>query len=159
MKESVKTYTLKEATKALEFYCAYQDRCHKEVEEKLSSMRLIPDFFEPIISHLIAEKFLNETRFAQSFARGKFRIKKWGKTRIIRELKQRNISEYNIKKGLQEIDEVAYLECLENIVEKKMETVLESNPFKKKKKIIEYLMRLGYENSLIYTSVDPYFRP
>jgi regulatory protein len=93
VKKSIKTYTLEEAKRALEHYCIYQDRCHKEVEEKLSKMRLIPEIIEEVIPHLISENFLNETRFAQSFARGKFRIKQWGKNRIVAELKQRCITD------------------------------------------------------------------
>src|SRR5690554_3675120 len=100
---SSKTYTVDEALKRMENYCAYQERCHKEVEEKLVEMRLIPEAKEKIILHLIENNFLNETRFALAFARGKFRIKKWGKQRISRELKFRNISIYNIKIALEQI--------------------------------------------------------
>lgn len=155
--KSVKTYTLEEAKRALEHYCVYQDRCHKEVEDKLSKMRLIPEIIEIVITHLIAENFLNETRFAQSFARGKFRIKKWGKNRIIRELKQRNITEYNIKQALKEIDSEAYFATLEYLIEKKMETVSETNPYKKRKKITDYLLRQGFESNLIYELLASYF--
>ena len=155
--KSVKTYTLEEAKRALEHYCVYQDRCHKEVEDKLSKMRLIPEIIEIVITHLIAENFLNETRFAQSFARGKFRIKKWGKNRIIRELKQRNITEYNIKQALKEIDSEAYFATLEHLIEKKMETVSETNPYKKRKKITDYLLRQGFESNLIYELLASYF--
>ncbi len=86
------SYTLQEAQKKLEHYCAYQERCHQEVEQKLRSMNMIPEVIEIIIGNLIEENYLNETRFAQSFARGKFRIKKWGKERIVRELKNENFS-------------------------------------------------------------------
>jgi regulatory protein len=157
MEKKIKTYTLNEARKALESYCIYQDRCHKEVEDKLSKMRLIPEFIEEIIPHLISENYLNETRFAQSYARGKFRIKKWGKNRITRELKFRNISTYNIKKGLAEIDQDEYLQTLEILIEKKFNSVTAPDVFKKKKKIYDSLMRIGYETSLIQEFISPYF--
>ena len=83
-----KSYTLEEARKKLEYYCTYQERCHQEVTRKLREMKMIPEAIDQIIVHLIKENFLNETRFAQSFARGKFRIKKWGKQRISNELKK-----------------------------------------------------------------------
>lgn len=146
---NIKTYTLAEAKKALEHYCIYQDRCHKEVEEKLAKMRLIPAVVEEIITHLITENFLNETRFSQSFARGKFRIKKWGKLRITRELKWRNIAPYNIKKGLEEIDAEDYQKTLHALIEKKMESYKNVAPQTKKKKTTDYLLRLGYEYTLI----------
>ena len=142
--EKIKTYTLNEAVRALEHYCVYQDRCHQEVERKLSQMRLIPEIIEHTITHLIAENFLNETRFSQSYARGKFRIKKWGKIRIVRELKSRNITEYNIKIALKEIDEEAYLTTLEELVTKKITATQETSLFKKKKKIVDSLLRQGY---------------
>ena len=156
--KSIKTYTLEEAKRALEHYCVYQDRCHKEVEEKLSKMRLIPEVIELVISHLITENFLNETRFSQSFARGKFRIKKWGKIRIVRELKFRNITDYNIKQGLKEIDETEYLETLENLIEKKTANSKETDPYKKRKKITDYLLRQGYESSLIYETLTSFLQ-
>ena len=153
----IKTYTLEEAKRALEHYCIYQDRCHKEVEEKLSKMRLIPEIIEVVITHLIAENFLNETRFSQSFARGKFRIKKWGKIRITRELKFRNISDYNIKLALKEIDEQEYLETLENLIQKKIEHSTETNPYKKRKKITESVLRRGFESALVYEITTSFF--
>ena len=153
----IKTYTLEEAKRALEHYCIYQDRCHKEVEEKLSKMRLIPEIIEVVITHLIAENFLNETRFSQSFARGKFRIKKWGKIRITRELKFRNISDYNIKLALKEIDEQEYLETLENLIQKKIEHSTETDPYKRRKKITESVLRRGFESALVYEITTSFF--
>ena len=82
-----KTYTVDEAQKVLENYCAYQERCHKDVKSKLKEMKMIPEAIDNILVHLIEQKYLNEERFAKAFVRGKFRIKKWGKSRLVRELK------------------------------------------------------------------------
>ena len=79
---SKKTYTVKEATKKLEHYCAYQERCHKEVRQKLLSMRMIPESIDTIIVHLIKHNFLNEERFTKAYVRGKFKFKSWGKGRL-----------------------------------------------------------------------------
>ena len=95
---------------------------------------MIPAACEQIITYLIQENFLNEERFAQSFARGKFRIKKWGRTRIIRELKTRQISKYNINTALKEIEETEYLKTFHDLAEKKLASEKEKNIFKKKKK-------------------------
>jgi len=155
--KSIKTYTPEEAKRALEHYCVYQDRCHKEVEEKLSKMRLIPEIIEIVITHLIAENFLNETRFSQSYARGKFRIKKWGKNSIVRELKFRRITDYNIKIALKEIEPSEYTETLDTLILKKIETIHEDNHFKKRKKIVDYLLRKGFESPLIYEMMGYHF--
>ena len=143
-------YSLKEATRKLEGYCAYQDRCHKEVNSKLKEMGMIPAAIDEIIGHLIKENFLNEERFARSFARGKFNIKKWGKKRIINELKQRDITKYNLKLALKEIDEDIYLETLEILAKKRAMQLTETNVFKKRKKLADYLLYRGWESPLVY---------
>lgn len=98
-----KTYTVEEALVKLQKYCSYQDRCHKEVAQKLKEMQMISQASEQIILKLIEGNFLNEERFAMAYVRGKFRIKNWGKRRLVSELKQRQISKYIINKALNQI--------------------------------------------------------
>jgi len=148
------TYTVEEAKRRLERYCVYQDRCHNEIEQKLYEMRMIPEACEVIILHLMEHEFLNEERFSKSFARGKFRIKQWGKQRIIRELKQKNISKYNIETALKEIDADEYFTTLQQLTQKKWETIPEKDIYKKRKKVIDFLMRKGFESNLIYEEVN-----
>jgi len=144
------SYTLDEAKKKLESYCAYQDRCHKEVNQKLKDMGMIPSAIDQIISALIQDNFLNEERFSKSFARGKFNIKKWGKNRIVNELKQRGISKYNITTALKEIDEDDYLETLTLLAEKRLNAISEKNIQKRRKKLADYLLYRGWESHLVY---------
>lgn len=153
MKEK-KYFSIEEIKRKLERYCVYQDRCHKEIETKLKEFILIEEAKNQIILHLLEHDFVNEERFSKSFARGKFRVKKWGKQRIVREMKQREISAYNIKVALKEIDEAAYLDTVFEITEKRNRLINETNVFKRKKKLSDYLMRKGYEFELIYTTVD-----
>ncbi len=149
-----KVYTVDEIKRKLEQYCIYQDRCHKEVAQKMREYNLIPEAKEMILLSLLQHNFLNEERYAKSFARGKFRIKHWGKQRIVRELKFRDISSYNIKTALKEIDEQEYLKTIYSITEKRNEAISEPNIYKRKRKLIDFLMRKGYENELIYKTVD-----
>jgi len=146
-------YTLKEATRKLEGYCAYQERCHKEVVQKLRDMKMIPQAIDEIISHLIQENYLNEERFAQSFARGKFNIKKWGRNRIINELKFRGISKYNVKTALKEIEDDIYLETLDKLAKKRLASIKETNKQKKRKKLADYLLYRGWESNLVYSKL------
>ena len=150
VQKKIETYTIVEATKKLESYCAYQERCHKEVNQKLRDMGMIPQAIDQIISQLIQENYLNEERFAQSFARGKFNIKKWGKNRIVNELKFRGISIYNIKTALKEIDDSQYTETLDALAKKKLAQIKENNLQKKKKKLADYLLYRGWESHLVY---------
>ncbi|MEM6684818.1 MAG: regulatory protein RecX [Bacteroidota bacterium] len=149
-----KSYSVTEAKVALQQFCAYQDRCHKEVVEKLQKMNMIPAAIDVIVTELIQDNFLNEERFARSFARGKFRIKKWGRLRIVRELKFRNISKYNIDAGLKEIEDEVYHNTLDELARKRAGAVKESNPFKRKKKIADYLLYRGWESHLVYEKIN-----
>jgi len=153
-KETQTSYTLKEATAKLMKFCAYQDRCHKEVESKLREMNMIPEARQEIIYLLIKDNFLNEERFAQSYARGKFNIKKWGKVRIIRELKLRNISRFNIETALKEINENDYLSTFHTLAEKKWNSTKETSFIKKKKKVADYLFYRGWESNLVYEKLN-----
>lgn len=145
-----KIYTVEEAKRKLENYCAYQERCHQEVEKKLNEMNMIEASKEVIIVHLIEHGFLNEERFAKSFASGKFRIKKWGKQRITRELKFRNISDYNIKMALKEISNTEYLETFNELSNKRLLELKENDKYKKRKKLADYLLYRGWESNLVY---------
>ena len=151
MKNSVPSYTLEEAKEKLERYCAYQERSHKQVEEQLYKMRMIPEAQEVIITHLIQHNFLNESRFAQAYSRGKFRIKKWGKKRITQELKRHGVSAYNIKLGLAQIEPESYRETFEGLFAKKLnELSSERDIRKKKRKLFDYLAYRGWETEMIY---------
>ena len=154
MKEPQESYTVKEATIKLMQFCAYRDRSHKEVEEKLSKMNMIPAAQEQIIIQLIQEDFLNEERFARSFVRGKFRIKKWGKIKIKQELKFREISAPIIKNALTEIDQQKYIATLYELAEKKLKLLKEPDKFKKKRKLADFLLRKGYESNLVYETAN-----
>ena len=149
-----KTYTVEEATKRMERYCAYQERCHKEVHQKFYEMRMIPVAIDEIIDHLLQHKFLNETRFAQAFARGKFRVKKWGRNRIVNELKQREISKYNIQIALKEIPDSEYYKTFDELAEKRLQQLAsEKNLQKKRKKLADYLFYRGWESEMVYEKV------
>ena len=147
-------FTVDEIKRKLEAYCVYQDRCHKEVEQKIKDYNLVPEAREMILLSLMNDNFLNEERFAKSFARGKFRIKKWGKVRITRELKFREISAYNIKTALKELNNQDYIHVFNELAEKRCSQIIENNVFKKRKKLADYLLYRGWESSLVYKKVN-----
>lgn len=150
-----KTYTVEEAKRRIERYCVYQERCHKEVRQKLYEMRMIPLAIDEIIDHLLRHNFLNETRFSQAFARGKFQTKKWGRNRIVNELKLRQISKFNIKIALKEIPNDEYFKTFEALAEKRLQQLAsETNVQKKRKKLADYLFYRGWESELVYGKVN-----
>ena len=154
MQQDKKTYTVQEATRKLEHYCAYQERCHKEVQDKLKEMNMIPEAMDVIIVHLLEHNFLNEERFAKAFARGKFNTKKWGRRRLVMELKKKNISKANLELALKGIDPEDYIETFNDLAEKRANAILESNKQKKKKKLADYLLYRGWESHLVYDKVN-----
>ncbi len=115
---------------------------------------MIPEAIDYIIVELIQHNFLNEERFTKSYIRGKFRIKKWGKHRLILELKKKNISKNNINQGLREINEDEYIETFNELAEKKASSILETNKLKKKKKLVDYLLYRGWESHLVYEKAN-----
>jgi regulatory protein len=146
-------YSIKEAKLKIEHFCAYQERCHEEVVSKLWSMKLDSSEIDEVIVHLIESNFLNEARFACSFARGKHRIKHWGKIRITNELKMRKINQTLINLALKEITPEEYLETFENLAKRNWESISERNALKKRKKFCDYMLRRGFESNLIYDKV------
>ncbi len=149
-----KSWSLEEAFEKLTTFCAYQERCPWEIRRKLYEKGIFDDKAEQLINELIAEEFVNEERFARAFARGKFRLKKWGRNRIRMELKMREISETLIKKGLSEIDPEEYYDTLLTQTEKKWEGAQEPDFFNKKYKVTQYLMARGFEMDLVKEAIE-----
>jgi len=146
--------TQNEAIEKMKKYCAYQERCQSEVRQKLYGFGLNNDEIENALCSLIEQNFINEERFAKTFARGKFRQKKWGKVKIKQHLKQKQISDYCIKTALEEIDTEDYLAALDLVLSKKEELLNEENNFIKKQKIAKHAINKGFENDLVWNYLN-----
>ena len=142
--------SIKEAIQKIEYFCSYQERCHEDVVAKLRTMKMDSEEIDQIMVHLIASNFLNEERFACSFARGKHRIKHWGKIRISMELKSKKISQTLINSALKEISPEEYLETFYALAERHWESIRETSALKKRKKFCDYMLRRGFESNLVY---------
>ena len=151
---NMKTYTVAEALDKLRNYCAYQERCHKDVKDKLRTMGMIAQASDQIIGTLVSENYLNETRFAQQFASGKFSIKHWGKVRIKRELNIRGVSDYDINNAIKTIEAGAYLDKIQAISDKKWQQLDRYSGQIKKQKLFQYLAYRGWETELIYQQIN-----
>jgi len=149
-----KQLSKEQALQKLKHYCGYQERSHSEVKEKLYSLGVWKKDHDEIIAALIEENYLNEERFALAFARGKFRMKQWGRVKIKYELKQRQVSEYSIKKALKQIDEEEYMTSLKKLAEDRYASLKGEQYLVRKKKTIDYLMQKGYEPGLIQIAMN-----
>jgi regulatory protein len=129
--------------------CAYQERCQQEMRDKLYEWGLYSNDVENIIANLVTDGFLNEERFAKAFAGGKFRIKKWGKVKIKIELKKRKISDYCIRKAMEEIDDKAYMNALEETISKKLKSLCGKQQVKNYK-AAQYAISRGFESDLVW---------
>ena len=146
-------YSIKDAIQKIEHYCAYQERCHEEVVSKLYEMKMNSEEIDEIMVHLIDQNFLNEERFACSFARGKHRIKHWGKIRIVNELKFRKISQTLINTAIKEITPEEYAATFHTLAERHWQSIRETHTIKKRKKFCDYMLRRGFESNLVYEKV------
>lgn len=145
-----KVYSYEEALEKAANYCAYQERCHEEVRTKLLDWGMRALDLENILVHLIQENYLNEERFSKSFVKDKIRFQKWGRIKIQYELKRKKISDYCIQKAFEEISEEEYETILEDIIQKKMRQVKETNSFKRKQKIAAYAIQKGFESEFVF---------
>lgn len=153
MKAKKSTYTFEEARSLMERYCAYQERSQLEVNRKLADLGMIREINERIELHLYQHDFLNEERFSRAFARGKFRIKKWGRVRIIRELKLHGVSDRNVQLGLSEIDDEEYENTMHDLLEKKYIEVKDPHIYRKRKKVCDFMLRRGFESERVYAII------
>jgi regulatory protein len=144
-----KHLTKEQALQKLKHYCAYQERSHHEVKEKLYNLGVWKKEHDEIIATLIEEGYLNEERFAIAFAGGKFRIKQWGRVKIKYELKQKQVSDYSIKKALKQIDEEEYMIVLKKLAEQKYAALKGEQYMIRKKKAMDYLVGRGFEPELV----------
>jgi regulatory protein len=147
-----KQLTKEQALQKLRQYCGYQERCHKEVRQKLYDLGVVSREHDEIISKLIEDDYLNEERFAVQFAGGKFRMKQWGVQKIKYALKEKQVSEYCIKKALKEIG-AEYNATLQKLAEKKYAALKGEQYLVRKKKTIDFLLRKGYEPDLVYKAL------
>jgi regulatory protein len=141
--------TKEQALQKLKHYCAYQERCHSEVKEKLYSLGVWKKQHDEIIAALIEENYLNEERFAIAYAGGKWRVKQWGRVKIRYELKQKQVSEYCIKKALKQISDEEYAAVLSKLAKEKYASLKGGQYQVRKKKTIDYLVGRGFENELV----------
>jgi regulatory protein len=145
---------MKTAMLKLRQFCAYQERSHQETKYKCLELGLRGEEVDEAIAELIAENFLNEERFAKAYAGGKFRIKQWGRRKIMMELKQKQVSAYCIKKGMAEIDEDDYIAVLHKLAEKKYQSLKGEIAIKRKYKAMQYLLQRGFESELINEALE-----
>lgn len=139
----------------MKLWCDRQERCHSELRTKLYSESLYGSQVEMLIAELISQNYINETRFAQAYVSGKFRIKRWGRVKIRQNLKLKQVSLYCIKEGLKEIDEQEYAKTIIRLIEKKKHDYRkEKNPYLLKNKIAKYVMSKGFEGDLVWNRVN-----
>jgi regulatory protein len=154
--EESKGISFLEAKAKLEAFCAYQERCQLEIEQKLYTWKFSDEQIAQLIADLITNRFLDEERFASAFVSGKFRIKRWGRIKIKAHLKAKKISNYSIDKGLKEIDSDDYLKTIQALLIKKKKE-LKGKSFTEwqlKSKLLNYVSSKGFESDIIYSALD-----
>jgi regulatory protein len=151
-----KYLTKEQALQKLRQYCAYQERSHSEVQQKLWELGVARSEHDGIIALLIEDDYLNEERFAKAFVGGKFRMKDWGRKKIYYGLREKGVSDYVIKRAMKEIDDEAYQKTLQDLAGKKYESLKGEQYLLRKKKTVDYLLQKGYEPELVTTVVNSF---
>jgi len=153
VQRGLKKLTASEVRKKIYHYCAYQERSHQEVKNKLYDLELSSSEIEEMISHLITEGYLNEERFAKAFVGGKFRIKNWGRIKIVNALEAKGLTKNCIRSGLREIDEADYRRTIELLILKKLDQTDEANIYVKREKLATHVIQKGFEPELVWEIV------
>lgn len=148
-----KTLTPEQALQKLRHYCGYQERCHREVVEKLYELGIRKKEHDAMLAALIEGGYLNEERFAIAYAGGKFRIKQWGRIKIAFALRQKQVSEYSIKKALRQIDEEAYWKTLIALTEGRYSSLKAVHWMTRRKKTMDFLQQHGFEPDLVQKAI------
>jgi regulatory protein len=148
-----------QAILSIRHFCAYQERAQQEVRDKLYELGMTMPEVEEIIADLISENFLNEERFAISFAGGHFRIKGWGKLKINHDLYQKKVSNFNIKMALQSIDQDDYLAKLLELANKKWNSLKGERGLSRMAKTHAFLHQRGFEPALIQPILQKLYKP
>jgi regulatory protein len=149
--------SIKEAKLKAASFCTYRERTQQELRDKLYGYGLFSDEVEEVIAYMITHNFLNEERYAKTYAGGKFRVNDWGKVKILYHLKQKGLSAYCIKQGLKEIEEVEYVEKVDSIISKKENRYKSPDLYLWKKKMANYLISKGFENDLVWERINFFF--
>ena len=147
----------KEALQYAMNLCSAQERCRSEISEKLASRKVTSDDIDKILAVLIAENFIDESRYARTFAGDKFRLNKWGKVKIRYMLQHKNIPGEIIESALLDIGDENYSTSLREELSKKRKTIKGSNAFEIRGKLFRFAQQRGFETGLIYKILDEIF--
>jgi len=148
----MKYQSLDEIKRKIKHYCAYQERSHFQVENKLKDWGMFPETIDHILLELIQENYLNEERFARTYVRGKFYHNKWGKQKIIQGLKNHKIYPNLIEKALTEIPPEDYENMIRHLIKQKKSSLKQHNKYQNRQKIIHFMLQKGYE----YSDIAPF---
>ena len=153
MQRTSKKLSVDEARQKIYAYCAYQERTHLEVKNKLFQYGLYSNEVDECLSQHIVEGYLNEERFAKACAGGKFRVKQWGRVKIMHELEARGLTNNCIRSGMKEIDETDYLNTLTLLLTKKAKLLDDKDQLIKRQKLAKYAIQKGFESELVWKYV------
>ena len=148
--KSTQTLTPDQAFDKMAKYCAYQERCVKDVRDKLKTFDIAQEERDKILDYLLDNRFVNDERFAKSFVRGKINQSGWGLNKIRFHLVQKGIAKETIDEAFEQTDEEVYRQRLIDILKTKSKTVKAENDFEKNRKLAAYAMQRGFEGDLVW---------
>ena len=152
-KQPAKPLTPDQVLDKMAKYCAYQERCVKDVRDKLKTFDIPEEDKTKILDYLLDNRFVNDERYAKAFVRGKVNQSGWGVNKIRFHLIQKGIDKDIIDEALVQTDEEVYRQRLIEILKTKAKTIKAASDFEKKRKLAAYAMQKGFEGSLVWETL------
>jgi regulatory protein len=134
--------------------CSKQEYCVADVKKKLIQWGLEAEKVDVFLKQLTNEGFINEGRYAVSFARDKLKFDKWGKIKITYMLRQKMVEENAIQNAINEIDEEVYLEILAKELHKKFINTKATSEYEVKGKLLRFAQSRGFETDLALKTIN-----
>lgn len=130
--------------------CSRAEKCSSEIRNSISGWGADDEMAEEIVKKLIAEKYIDDARYATSYVKDKFRFNKWGRIKLSYLLRQKGVSSENISEALLSIDEDDYYETLTLLLQEKERKTTAKNIYDKKAKLLRFAQSHGFESDLVF---------
>ncbi|MGM0375777.1 MAG: regulatory protein RecX [Bacteroidota bacterium] len=144
----------KKALEKASALCSKQEYCRSDIQKKLYKWEVGQADREKILNRLTEERFIDESRFATFYVRDKFRFNRWGRQKIRWQLRQKGLADETIDKALEEIDDDAYRQNLQKVLQEKQRQVNNKEPVKQKAALIRNALSKGYEYEEVIKQVE-----
>ncbi len=146
--------TPQQALAALMRLCARAEKAESDALRLMRGWGVAPDAARQVLEQLKRERFIDNSRYAETFVREKMRLSGWGEYKIRTALQRKLIDRTLIDAALAATDRSGMGERLGAKLRAKLRTVKYKTPYDLKSKLLRYALSLGYEYETATDTVD-----